>query len=410
VSSAAIIRDYLKLASGSVGRLVIALAYFLVAANTLNLADFGYFATASAAGVVLARIAGFGFISPLFRAATVKPRIAGVHLGGYLLAFVLSLPVVALAAFALYRLVFGAMDPLAFALIIMAEVIAWRMLETVAIINNGLRNFGRASLLVLAGAAIRTCVALGFWFSGASSLTAWAWCYLGANAAAAALGWMMFMPAIRIRLNVALSLARTREALSAAAADIIFYAQAELDKAVVMSAAGPRAAGLYAIAMRVIDITAMPVRAWNQLAMQKAMTERGVRGSATGLVLTEVAIAAISIGALAVLIGLLWLQPDLLGRNIGTAAALFPLMILVPAFRNLTEYHAELLYGLERTTLRAGVLALAALIKTTGIWLAIMLATGDLAWVWWTNVAFLGAYLLTALVTYRVAAAPALRP
>jgi O-antigen/teichoic acid export membrane protein len=265
-------------------------------------------------------------------------------------------------------------------------------------------------VLVLAGAAIRTVVALGFWLSGATTLTVWAWCYLGANLAAAALAWAVFMPRLRIRLHARLSLSRLREALSAAAADIIFYAQAELDKAVVLSAAGPRAAGLYAIAMRVIDITAMPVRAWNQLVMQKVMTDRAVTMGRGRRLLSEAGIALISCGALAALIVVLWLKPDLLGRNIGAAAALFPLMLAVPAFRNLTEYHAELLYGLERTGLRAGVLALAALVKTTGIWLAIQLASGETGWVVWTNLAFLAAYLLTAAVTYRAAAAPARRP
>jgi O-antigen/teichoic acid export membrane protein len=395
-------RDYLTLASGSVGRLAISLAYFLVAANVLSLADFGFFATASAAGVVLARVAGFGFISPLFRAATTRQRVVGVHLGGYLAAFALSLPLVALLAFGLHRLAFGGMPGLAFALIIIAEVVAWRMLEAAAIVNNGLRRFGRASLLVLAGTGIRTIVALGFWLAGATSLTVWAWCYLGANMAAAALAWIAFTPAIRPRLNLRLTLGGARDALAAAAADIIFYVQAELDKAVVLMAAGPRAAGLYAIAMRVIDITAMPVRAYNQLAMQKAMTERGVAAGPLRLAGVEGAIALASSGALAGLAAVLWLWPDMLGRNIGSAAALFPLMLAVPALRNLIEYHAELLYGLERTGLRAAVLALGGAVKALGIWLAILLAQGELAWAAWVNLAFLGAYMLSAAATYRV--------
>ncbi len=402
MAEASLVKDYLKLASGSVGRLVISLAYFLVAANVLSLADFGLFATASAAGVVLARVAGFGFISPLFRAATVKPRVTGVHLGGYLLAFCLSLPVVALIAAVLHVTLFSAMPLLAFALVILSETVAWRLLETAAIINNGLRRFGLASTLVLAGAAIRTAAALLFWLAGFTSLIDWAWFYLGANVCAAALAWIAFTPRIRPRLHLALSLARTREAMSAASADILFYLQAEIDKAVVLAAAGPRMAGLYAIAMRIIDITAMPVRSYNQLAMQKVMTERRITASTPRLALTEVLIAAVSVSALASLIILLWLKPDLLGRNIMAASALFPLMLAVPAFRNLTEYHAELLYGLERTGLRAVMLALAGAVKTLGIWLAIQLASGELAWVMWTNAAFLAAYALSALVTWRV--------
>ncbi len=60
------------------------------------------------------------------------------------------------------------MPGLAFALILAAaEILAWRTLEAAAIVNNGLRRFGAASTLVLAGAALRTLVALGFWLARA---------------------------------------------------------------------------------------------------------------------------------------------------------------------------------------------------------------------------------------------------
>ena len=83
-----LMRDFASLLSGSVGRLVLSLAYFVCVANGLSLADFGLFATASATGVVLARIAGFGFVSPLYRAATVKKHLVGTYTAGYLAALI----------------------------------------------------------------------------------------------------------------------------------------------------------------------------------------------------------------------------------------------------------------------------------------------------------------------------------
>ena len=74
---------YLTILSGSAGRLVISLVYFLIVANTLTLAEFGIFATASAVGVILSRLLAFGFISPVYRVATVKPRLLGSYLAGF---------------------------------------------------------------------------------------------------------------------------------------------------------------------------------------------------------------------------------------------------------------------------------------------------------------------------------------
>ena len=80
-----VLRDYFTAISGSAGRLVFSLAYFVALANTLSIADFGLFATASAAGVMLSRILGFGFISALYRVATIRPRLIGTFTGGFIL-------------------------------------------------------------------------------------------------------------------------------------------------------------------------------------------------------------------------------------------------------------------------------------------------------------------------------------
>ncbi|MFY8038243.1 MAG: lipopolysaccharide biosynthesis protein [Bosea sp. (in: a-proteobacteria)] len=401
------LRDYLTLAGGSVGRLVIALAYFLIAANVLSLADFGLFATASGAGILLSRVAAFGFISPLFRAATVRPRLTGTYLAGYLFLFVPSVPLLVVLATGLRFSVFGDMPLAALVLILCAEVLGWRMLEVVAIINNGLRAFGKATMLILAGSAIRTLAALGFWWFGFSSLTEWAWTYLAANLVAAALAFSVFLPPLRLRLRPALYGRQMRDALPAATADIIFYLQAELDKAVVLVMAGPRVAGLYAIAMRIVDLTAMPVRSFNQLIMQQIMTDRQVRTKTPMLLLVELAIAAVSIGGLLAAMALLWWNPLVLGRNIGAASALFPLLLAVPALRNLIEYHSELLYGLERTGLRAALLATIAVLKAGLLALVISLSTSELGWAPWLNAIFVALYTVSAATIWQVIRKPA---
>lgn len=90
-----LLRDYFSAISGAGGRLVFSLAYFIALANTLSISEFGMFATASAAGVMLSRILAFGFISALYRTATIRPNLIGTFTAGFLLLGVLSLPLLA---------------------------------------------------------------------------------------------------------------------------------------------------------------------------------------------------------------------------------------------------------------------------------------------------------------------------
>jgi hypothetical protein len=152
------LRDYLSLVSGSVGRLVVSLVYFIALANTLPTGDFGIFATASGTGVMLSRIVSLGFTSPLYRISTVKPHLLGTYSAGYLMALVASLPLFAVCSWLVY-LVFFSRDItlLPFAIIIVAEALFWRSAEIIIIVNNGLNRFGISAGLVIFGTVTRCC-------------------------------------------------------------------------------------------------------------------------------------------------------------------------------------------------------------------------------------------------------------
>jgi O-antigen/teichoic acid export membrane protein len=397
--------DYAKVLSGSVGRLGFSLVYFLIVANALTLAEFGLFATASAVGVVLSRLAAFGFISPLFRCATVRRRLVGTYLAGFAALFALSLPVIGALALGVHAVLFG--ETLAvgvFALLIAAEVLGWRVLEVVTIVNNGLRRFGRASSLVLVGSAVRTVAAVLFWVLPEQGLSTWAWIYLAANLLAALIALAAFLPKVRWRWRPVLYRRRMEDAALAALADMVFYIQAEIDKALVLALAGPRVAGLYAIALRVIDLTALPVRSFNQLLIQKIMGDRGFVAGPARRILIEAAVAAVSVLGFAAVIVLASIRPGWLGANITAAAALFPLLLAVPAFRNLVEYHAELLYARERGRLRVGLLLVAGAIKAGLMAWAISASASETGWFASLNLVFLAVWAVSAAITY-----PALR-
>ncbi len=395
---------YLTILSGSAGRLVISLVYFLIVANTLTLGEFGLFATASSTGLILSRLLAFGFISPLYRVATVKPRLLGAYLSGFAGLSAFSLPLITLVAGAAYLLLFAErLALLPFAAIIVAEVLGWRLVEVVAIVNNGLRRFRQAALLVIIGSGLRTIAALLFAGFGHASLEIWAFAYCGATMASAAVALLAFLPKARWRFVRSLYPRRMADAVFAGAADIVFYVQSELDKLLVLGLAGERTAGLYAIALRVIDLTAMPVRSFNQMLVQKIMQERGV-GGFRRLAAYEAGIALVSVAGLVAVIVALKPFPHLLGRNVSEAAYLFAPMLLVPAFRNLVEYHAELLYARERTGSRIALLCLLTAIKAGLISVVMTRFPEAGSWAAGMNFVFGVVYLASAGFTYTLLA------
>jgi O-antigen/teichoic acid export membrane protein len=398
--------DFLQITTGTLGRLVISLVYFLIVANTLSVADFGLFAAAAAVGLVLSRLLGFGYISPVYRAATVKPRLLGVHLAGLAVLSTLSLAPIAAAGTAVHWAFFDSRVGLGvFALIVAAEVLGARVMEFAAITLNGLSRFAPAARLVILASALRTAAALAFLFAGWRSLEAWAWLNLAAALGGAALGLFVFMPRVVLRMRPKLYPRRLKDAVLTAASEIAFYAQGELDKVVVLALAGDRAAGVYAIAMRLIDLTAIPVRSFSQLLAQRTMRDRsGVIRPARQAAI-EAAVAAVSIGGLAGLIAIMQLAPDgAFGGNIGRAAPVLPLLILIPAFRNLIEIHGDMLYAREIVFGR-----LATLLVLMGLKFGLMAAlidgaggaqVGIEAWALQLNGVFAAVYAASALATY----------
>ncbi len=396
------IRDYAALLSGQVGRLVFSLIFFVTLARALSLGDFGLFATISSIGVVLSRISGFGFISPLYRVATTRPNLIGAYTSGYLVAVLASFPVVCLIAAAFYWTLYSSLVAFStFALIAFTEILIWRSLEAVIIVNNGLNRFVIGSGLSIAGIAVKAGAALIFSLTGAGELENWALIYALSNAGLMIVAVILFYPKQRLRWKPRAWSGRLRDALGVSAAEALFYIQAELDKVLVLALGGEIIAGLYSILMRLIDLTAMPLRAFNVLLVQWIMRARQA-GKATRLgLLADTGLFAVSIAGLLAIAGLTWIAPGVLGDNITMAAAYLVPALMVCAFRNAIEYHTELLYAHERMLARVFLLMALAVMKAT--LLAILLSqTADFAIIaLWLNVLFASLYGLSAFVTYK---------
>ncbi|MDX8448531.1 lipopolysaccharide biosynthesis protein [Mesorhizobium captivum] len=400
--------DYFSAISGAGGRLVFSLAYFVALANTLSISEFGMFATASAAGVMLSRILAFGFISALYRTATIRRNLIGTFTAGFLLLGVASLPVLAAASYGVYLIFFAGTVPLSvFAAVVFAEALLWRPLEVVLIVNNGLGKFGRAAVLAILATALRSVGAVLFMLAAQHSIGVWSWFYIGANAASLFVAFVFFYPRQRLRLRTELYFRRLADSLYVAGAEVLFYLQMEFDKLLVLSIGGPHLAGIYAIIMRLVDLTAIPIRTFSMMLVQRMMrapellSRLAVKSGIEGGVFLVSTLALLSLGIV------LHFFPNALGKNVAEAAPLVALAVCVPGLRNLVEYQAELLFARGQTAVRAINLGLLAGLKAALLTyvLTTIPDTSDL--VLSLNIVFLLLYLASMFLTYSALRRPA---
>lgn len=405
-----VVRDYFSLFSGSAGRLVVSLLYFIALANTLPTGDFGIFATASGTGVVLSRLVSLGFSSPLYRISTVKPLLLGTYTAGYLAAVVLSLPLFAICSWLVYFIFFSRdILFLPFAVVVIAEALLWRSTEMIMIVNNGLRRFGITALLVIFGTATRAIAAVLFMFLAAThDIAHWAWWYLGANAVALTVA-LRFYPKVKLRFEPRLYMRRVSDSFAVMGAELLFYIQSELDKLLVLSIGGPTTAGIYAIIMRLVDLTALPIRSFNMMLVQKLMRSPDMLASLRIRAGLELAVFAVSVAGLGAMAIFLQFFPTALGASVAPIVGLLPLVLLVPGFRNLIEYQTEILYARGQSGLRTISMVLMTAAKALFVWLLLLNFGDNNDWIAGLNFVFAGIYILSLVFTYTSLRRPAKR-
>lgn len=395
------LQGYAHLLGGSAARVVLSLIYFVALTSALKIAEFGFFATSAAVGLVLARIAAFGYGANLFVVAATRPRLIGVYLGNYAVWLVLSLPLCLLAALAVHWAFFDDVGKLGPYLIIVAvEIVIWRLIDVVAAINSGVGRFGYAAATYNLGFLSRTLVALFFLLFRDHSISEWAIDYAIANVAAFVLAVIFLMPPVHFRLRRGALLLRFRNGLELGSAHLVSMAQGESDKVLILSFGGELAAGIFATCTRLIDITALPVRAFNVMMIQKVLRDPNAMRGRRGLILTEIGIALLSTVTFCGIAFVLWLRPDLLGREIAKAASFLPMLFLLPALRNLIEYQAELLYARQRRASLLLISLVLIVVKATIMVLIFSTLELDRHWALAMNLVFAAAYLLSSIGTY----------
>jgi O-antigen/teichoic acid export membrane protein len=393
--------NYLQVFAGTGVRLGLQAIYFFLLANTLPLHDMGVFASASSTGIMIGCFSGFGFASLAFRASAGKRRTLGGYLAVFYASWVIALPLCLAASLPVFYFLFtSSLSLTAFLLIILVETGLWRIVEMIHQVNNGLGRYASASLVISCGSALRTAGAVVFAASGRHDVETWSVIYCAFNLAAMVLAIAMYQPRIKLRWRNQIFFGRIRDALLFSVAYCASIAQNEIDKLVMLSLADQRTVGIYAISTRIIDFTSVPIRSFYVLYSRKLIIEGRQRNQIGRSLAVEMLIALISTAGLATLLVTLAIWPDLLGHNVAVATQLFGVMLAVPAFKNLLEYHSELFFAYQHMTVRA-VLA-TALVGLKAAALAFLLIHFDniVQWGIWLNAVYLGLYVFSAASVY----------
>ena len=118
---------------------------------------------------------------------------------------------------------------------------------------------------------MRAAAALVLALMSQRDLATWCWLYLAANLVSLVVAVGFFFPRQKLRFRPRLYWRRLPDSLYVAGAEVLFYLQMEFDKLLVLSIGGARLAGIYAIIMRLVDLTAIPIRTFTMMLVQKMM-------------------------------------------------------------------------------------------------------------------------------------------
>jgi O-antigen/teichoic acid export membrane protein len=394
--------NYLQVFAGTGMRLGLQAVYFFILANTLSLRDMGVFASTSATGIMIGCFSGLGFASFAFRAAAGKRRALGGYLAVFYASWMISLPLCLAASLPVFYLLFTtSLSLAAFVAIILVEAGTWRIVEMIHQVNNGLGRYASASLVISLGTALRTAGAVTFMVCGRHDVETWAFIYVIFNIAAMVLAVAVYQPRIKLRWSTSLFRGRIRDALMFSVAYCAFISQNEIDKVVMLSLADQRTVGIYAIASRIIDFTSVPIRTFYVLYSRKLILEGRVSNHIRRSLSVEAMIALISTIAFAGLLAVLWTWPHLLGHNVASAVPLLSVLLVVPAFKNLLEYHSELFFAYQRMTIRAVLATSQVALKATALALLLLHFDSIAEWGVWLNAVYIGLYVLSATIVYN---------
>jgi O-antigen/teichoic acid export membrane protein len=402
-----VLQAYLQVLGGSMGRILLQGLYFALLVNALSLADYGVFASALAASIIIANIGSFGFTAPLFRAATTRRRLLPWYLGAFLVWTAVVAPLSLALAAAFHQAVMAPYIGLsAFLAIAVSEALLWPVIDTLFVLNAGLGRYVQASGSMVLGSATRTAAALLFGLAGGGTVEDWAFAYLAANLVAMTLCLVLFLPRVRPRWDLRIIRGRVPEAMSASVLNLVQSVQIELDKLLILLLTNQAAAGVYALAMRVIDLACTPVKSFFTIYAQTLLRRRSAITDYGLSLRVELGVVAVATGLFGSFILVLGISPGVLGPNVASAYPFLAGLFAIPAMKALVDYHRELFFSANRLAYFAGICAVLVAIKMPALALVAARSPTPADWVLPLNLLFVGLYAVSGALTWRLIFAP----
>ena len=387
--------------SGSGSRMISALGYFLILINTLSLEDYGIFVALVAAGLMIGNTGTYGFLAPTFRAHTEKAKSMGAFTGALIIYGLLWLPISLAGALLVHFLFFADYASLTVTLIIVSgEALFIRLVDVSYNINIARGRYAIAALINLVLGLSRLGAVGVFYLVAEYSLEVWVWYHLWGYVACAGASLLLFPPT-QVRLSIPAFRQGFREALALEGANFVQSVQMELDKVLVLAFAGPVAAGIYGLSMRIIYVVSEPIRAMFPLVAKFFIGNPDELFSRNKQLLFEGGLILSALAAYGVLVMLLYQWPNLLGQNVAAGYAFFATLPAVFALKLLPEYHKTVLYGAKKLHLALVIAISLALTKSVLLTVIASQLPFHEHWALPMNMLFAILYLQSLLLTWR---------
>jgi O-antigen/teichoic acid export membrane protein len=247
---------------GIAAQLALQAISFVVITRTMGVRSYGAFVSVVALAGIAAAFAGWGSDQILIRTVARAPAQFSRALGGALIYFAVSAPVLMVLAIAVIPFLVDASVPLMVVVLVVVSDVVFARANNLAV--NCFQSFEHGKQMAevgLALSAFRTVAAL-IWNATASDPDplSWAWFYVGSSALAGALS-MAWVVARLGRPIWQVRWADWKDGGFFALQWCSFIGFRDIDKPIVVALAGLPQAGLYAAAFRIADVAGVPVRA-----------------------------------------------------------------------------------------------------------------------------------------------------
>lgn len=272
IKKSALARNTVSMLGGNAITITLQAAYFVMIARSLGPAQYGAFVGVASLIAALAPFAAVGVGGVLVRNVSRDPACIRQSLGNAILATSgLGLIVLALVCSASHLILSGKVPVVLVFLVGVSDLILAGMVSLAGLAFQAFEMLGKTAQLTAVQSGLRAAGALALWaFFSRPSAVAWAVLYLGASGFAAAYA---LLATFRRWGYPQLVVARLRSEIvdgfsfSVGAASAALYNN--IDKTLLIRLGTFSAAGLYALAYRVIDLAFQPVGALQASAYSK---------------------------------------------------------------------------------------------------------------------------------------------